>query len=181
MVGNTSSYFARYYEKNRAAILAKRRLRYQNDEGYRERMRGKARERAQNKAKEQRVEKAERDHRFAQELQERDLQLDELGPQKVKHWPVGEFVTSSVICTALDISIGTLSNWLRVGILPPPTVSSTAGKHLFSMQYLELVRDCRIESLQKSMENGAFGRLVNNQYKKIKAKEEKLRRGESLA
>jgi len=78
------------------------------------------------------------------------------------------------------VSLGTLGNWIRGGTLPRPTVSSTAGKHLFSFAYLELVRQCRIEALKTGLVNGEFKDLVNTRYEEIRADEEKLREGESV-
>jgi hypothetical protein len=180
MVKDKSAYFARYYKKHKPAILAKRRLRYANDPEHRTRMQEKARERARQKALERRKERIVEARKYAAELQSQKIDLHELGPQKVKRWPVGEFVTASVVATSLDISLGSLNNWLRSGTLPPPTVSSTSGKHLFSIQYLNLVRDTRIEALRSGMVNGAFGKLVNEKYQAIRDTEEKLRKGETV-
>ena len=172
-----AAYFAQYYEDNRPAILAKRRLRYRNDPEYRTRMQQKARDRAREKAVEHRKIKLADARSYADDLRKRKLNLDDLGPQKVKHWPVGDFVTASVVAQALNVSLGTLGNWIRGGTLPPPTVSSTAGKHLFSLGYLELVRECRIHALANGMINGDFGDLVKSRYKEIVAAEDLLRRG----
>lgn len=181
MPKDKAAYFEKYYKENRPAILAKRRLRYQHDPEYKERMRAKARDRARLKAEERRAQRAEENRRKAAALKGRKLNLDSLGPQKVKRWPVGDFVTASVVSTALNVSLGTLGNWIRGGVIPPPTVSSTAGKHLFSLAYLHLVRDCRIESLSEGMVNGEFKTLANERYEAIRDTEEKLRKGETVA
>jgi DNA-binding transcriptional regulator YiaG len=175
-----SVYFAKYYKENRPAILAKRRLRYQHDPEYKARMQEKARERARKKAAERRAARAEENRKKALGLKKKPLDLDLLGPQKVKRWPVGDFVTASVVATALNVSLGTLGNWIRGGVVPPPTVSSTAGKHLFSLAYLNLVRDCRIEALAQGMVNGEFKHLVNERYETIRDTEERLRKGETI-
>ena len=177
MPRDKSEYFAKYYEEHRPAILAKRRLRYKNDPEYRKRMQQKARDRARKKAAERRKTKLDASRSYADDLRKKKLNLESLGPQKVKHWPVGDFVTASVVAQALDVSLGTLGNWIRGGTLPPPTVSSTAGKHLFSIEYLTLVRDCRIEALSAGMVNGEFSKLVKSKYETIRASEECLRRG----
>lgn len=180
MPKDKSVYFQKYYKENRPSILAKRRLRYQHDPEYKERMRAKARDRARRKADERRAQKAEENRRKSADLKNRQLNLESLGPQKVKRWPVGEFVTASVVASALNVSLGTLGNWIRGEVIPPPTISTTAGKHLFSFTYLHLVRDCRIEALAKGMVNGEFKEFVNEQYKAIRDTEEKLREGETV-
>lgn len=177
MPRDKSEYFARYYEDHRPAILAKRRLRYKNDPEYRARMQQKARDRARQKAVERRTTKLGESRAKADAIRKTRLDLTSLGPQKVKKWPVGDFVTASVVASALNVSLGTLGNWIRGGTLPPPTVSSTAGKHLFSLDYLSLVRDCRIEALGSGMINGDFSSLVKQRYESIRAAEESLRRG----
>jgi hypothetical protein len=140
-------------------------------------MQAKARERARRKAAERRKNKLTESAARADDLRKKKLDFNSLGPQKVKHWPVGDFVTASVVATALNVSLGTLGNWLRGGTLPAPTVSSTAGKHLFSLEYLDLVRDCRIKALSAGMMNGDFSALVNGRYEEIRESEERLRRG----
>jgi len=177
MPRDKSEYFAKYYEEHRPAILAKRRLRYKNDPEYRVRMQQKARDRARKKAAERRQTKLDSLKAHADDLRKKRLNLESLGPQKVKHWPVGDFVTASVVAQALNVSLGTLGNWIRGGTLPPPTVSSTAGKHLFSIDYLNLVRDCRIQALASGMINGDFSDLVKSKYEGIRSSEESLRRG----
>jgi len=172
-----SAYFAQYYEDNRPAILAKRRLRYRNDPEYRHRMQQKARDRAREKAVEQRKTNLDDSRTHADDLRKKSLNLADFGPQKVKHWPVGDFVTASVVAQALNVSLGTLGNWIRGGTLPSPTVSSTAGKHLFSLSYLELVRECRIHALANGMSNDGFSEFVKSKYQEIVASEELLRNG----
>ena len=177
MAPDKAIYFARYYKEHRPAILAKRRLRYKNDPEYRAKMQAKARDRVRRKADDRRKEKITKTQQKAQDLKSRAIDLDSLGSQKVKRWPVGDFVTTSVVAEALGVSLGTLGNWLRGKIIPPPTISSTAGKHLFSVEYLQLVRDCRIKSLAKGLMNGEFGEMANERYESIRDKEELMRRG----
>jgi hypothetical protein len=177
MATDKSVYFAKYYKKNRPAILAKRRIRYKNDPEYRIKMQEKARERARLKAEERRKQKVVEIQQHADNLRQQKIDLDSLGSQKVKRWPVGDFVTASVVAEALDVSLGTLGNWIRGGIIPQPTISSTAGKHLFSVDYLSLVRECRIEALSQGLVNGEFGKLVNSRYASIKENEQSLRKG----
>jgi len=177
MAMDKSIYFAKYYKKNRPAILAKRRIRYRNDPEYRIKMQEKARERARLKAEERRKQKVIEIKEHANELKHQEIDLDSLGSQKVKRWPVGDFVTASVVAQALDVSLGTLGNWIKGGIVPPPTISSTAGKHLFSVEYLSLVRECRIEALSRGLVNGDFGKMVNSRYDSIREKEQSLRKG----
>ena len=180
MSTDKSVYFAQYYDDNKPAILAKRRLRYRNDPEYRKKMQEKARERARRKADERRAAKIFKKQAHADKIENTSIDFTALGPQKVKRWPVGEFVTASVVAMSLDISLGTLGNWLRSKTLPQPTISSTAGKHLFSFAYLELIRSCRIHALRTGMSNVEFKTLVDMRYEEISANEERLRRGESV-
>lgn len=180
MARDKSVYFAQYYDDNKPAILAKRRLRYRNDPEYRKRMQEKARERARRKADERRAAKIAKKQSHANKIEGMSIDLDKLGPQKVKRWPVGDFVTASVVAMSLDVSLGTLGNWIRSGTIPRPTISSTAGKHLFSFAYLDLVRSCRVEALRTGLVNGEFRDLVNAKYEAIREDEEKLRNGESI-
>jgi|APIni6443716594_1056825.scaffolds.fasta_scaffold00007_16 hypothetical protein len=180
MTADKSVYFAQYYNVNSPAILAKRRLRYKNDPEYRKKMQEKARERARRKADERRSDKIDQMKQYADQIQKHKVDLSGLGSQKVKRWPVGDFVTASVVADALDVSLGTLGNWIRGGVVPPPTVSSTAGKHLFSIQYLDLVRACRIEALRSGTSNGTFKSLMASKYAGIISTEKKLRNGESI-
>lgn len=173
---NKTEYFAKYYEENRPAILAKRRIRYKNDPEYREKMREKARERARRKAEESKRERVEKSRSKAEDLRRKSLNLATFSPQQIKRWPVGDFVTSSVVSEALNVSVGTLGNWIRTGVLPPPTISSTAGKHMFSIEYLNMVRNCRIEALSSGLEN-KFEDLVKSKYADIKDSEDLMRRG----
>lgn len=174
---DNSARFAKYYEENRSAILFKRRIRYKNDPEYRKKMQAKAREVARLKTDERRRQRMAEARDHAKQLAAQQLDLDSLGPQKVKRWPVGDFVTGSVVAEALSVSLGTLGNWIRTGILPSPTISSTAGKHLFSLSYLNLVRECRIDAMSKGLLNGEFGKLVNSRYASIREKEELMRKG----
>lgn len=173
-----SAYFAKYYKNHRPAILAKRRLRYKNDSEYRAKMQEKARTRARQKADGRRKETLASVHQKAADLSKHIIDLDSLGSQKVKRWPVGEFVTASVMAEALGISLGTLGNWIKSKIVPSPTVSSTAGKHLFSIEYLDLVRTCRIEALSAGGNNNDFRELVTARYTAIQNNEEVMRRGD---
>ena len=177
MAPDKSIYFAKYYKDHRPAILAKRRLRYKNDPEYRAKMQEKARDRARRKADERRKEKIAKIQQRAKDLQAHAVDLDSFGSQMVKHWPVGDFVTASVLAEALGVSLGTLGNWIRGKIVPPPTISTTAGKHMFSVEYLQLVRDCRIDALSKGLVNGEFGKMANERYESIRDKEELMRRG----
>jgi len=172
-----SDYFAKYYKEHRPAILAKRRLRYKNDPEYRAKMQKKARDRARQKIGARRTETIANIQQKATDLKNQTIDLDSLGSQKVKRWPVGEFVTASVMAEALGVSLATLGNWVKSGIVPSPTVSSTAGKHLFSVEYLDLVRTCRIDVLAAGGANDDFRKLVTEKYKTIQGNEEFMRRG----
>lgn len=177
MAPDKSIYFARYYRDHRPSILAKRRLRYRNDPEYREKMQEKARDRARLKAEERRKQQVSNTQQRADDLKNHSIDFEALGAQKLKHWPVGDFVTASVVAEALGVSRETLGNWIRGNMIPPPTISSTAGKHLFSIDYLSLVRDCRIESLAKGFANGEFGEFVLSRYESIRETEESMRNG----
>lgn len=174
---DTASYFAKYYKNHRPVILAKRRLRYKNDPEYRAKMQEKARTRARQKADERRKEMLAKVQQKAVDLQNHPVDLNSFGSQKVKRWPVGEFVTASVMAGALGISLGTLGNWIKGDIIPSPTISSTAGKHLFSIEYLDLVRGCRIEALSAGGTNEDFRKLAAIRYETIRNNEELMRRG----
>jgi hypothetical protein len=63
--------------------------------------------------------------------------------------------------------------------LPPPTISSTAGRNLFSTAYLNLIRDLRIQALDRGLRNGDFGKMVSDAYETIRVQEERIRSGRS--
>jgi len=176
-MADKSTYFAEYYKSHRPIILAKRRLRYKNDPEYRVKMQEKARVRAQQKTNERNKEFLGKVQQKAIDLQNNPVNLDSFGSQKVKRLPVGEFVTASVMAEALGVSLGTLGNWVKGGIIPSPTISSTAGKHLFSIEYLDLIRACRIESLSIGGTNEDFRKLAADKYETIRGREELMRRG----
>jgi len=175
-----SGYYAEYYRRNKDDILQKRREKYQEDRPYRERQQRRARNRARGLAEGKRAERAMQNHFRATKLRDMLVDLTELSSQQVKNWPIGTLVTSSVICTVLDISLGTLSNWVKKKILPRPTIMSTAGNFLFSVPYLDVVRAARIEALDDSLTLNKFAKLANKMYGTIKAQEESLWKGGSI-
>jgi hypothetical protein len=173
-------YYAEYYKRNKDEILRKRRAKYQEDAAYRERQQRRARTRARGLAETKRLARDMQNRLRATKLREMMIDLTALSSQQVKNWPVGTLVTSSVICMVLDISLGTLSNWVKKKILPTPTIMSTAGNFLFSVPYLDVVRAARIEALDNSLSLDKFSKLANKMYGTIQAQEESLWKGGSI-
>jgi hypothetical protein len=172
-----ADYYSEYYEKNKERIKKARKEKYRTDKSFRERQQKRARDRARRLATQKRDERAQENVHKARQLRAMEIDLDAFSSQQVKRWPVGTLITSSVICYALDISLGTLSNWVKKEIVPEPTIRTSVRNYLFSVDYLQSVRVARIEALEKNLTLDQFKDLAHKKYEDIKDKEDSIRRG----
>jgi DNA-binding transcriptional regulator YiaG len=172
-----ADYYSKYYEQNKGRIKQARKDKYRVDKIFREKQQKRARDRARRLATEKREERAQASVHKARTLRAMEINLDEFSSQQVKRWPVGTLVTSSVICHALNISLGTLSNWVKKELIPEPTIRTSVRNYLFSVDYLQVVRISRIEALEQNLSLDEFKILAHKQYEIIRDKEEGIRKG----
>lgn len=128
-----AEYNREYWEKNSDTILTRRRKLYANNEALREYHRKKSREAWERKKKRNKEKK----------VTKQDVYASRPGKVIVVCYPDGRRMrtrayTMQQFAKRVEISVTTVRNWLRQGVLPEPTFKSKGGHRWFSEEEVQV-------------------------------------------
>ena len=112
------NYYKEWYEKNREDLLARRRAKYRDDEGYAAKCRESARDYRRRCRKTEKTE--------GPQTRERKPVYVEVGGERRVGWSVGH------LAKRINRSVPTINHWAKHGLLPETPIRSGGGARLYT-------------------------------------------------